>query len=256
MNARALIRGVGVVAGALARHWLLAGTLVPGVRISAYFLQVMRLAGINIILAVSLNLINGFTGQFSIGHAGFMAVGAYASAYVAVTFGRADPGGLSLASRGRRATARLLLAGLAGRRGARGGGRASWWGCRRCGCAATTWPSSRSASGRSSASSSRTSTPSAAPADSPGIPKLANFFWVYLFAASRSSSCPRIVRSSHGRALLADPRGRGRGGGDGGRHDAATRSAPSSSRSAFAGIAGGLFGHYLMYLHTEHLHAS
>src|SRR5258708_955809 len=35
-------------------------------------------AGIAIILAVSLNMVNGFTGQFSIGHAGFMAVGAYA----------------------------------------------------------------------------------------------------------------------------------------------------------------------------------
>lgn len=35
---------------------------------------------INIILAVSLNLINGYTGQFSIGHAGFMAVGAYTGA--------------------------------------------------------------------------------------------------------------------------------------------------------------------------------
>lgn len=34
---------------------------------------------INIILAVSLNLINGFTGQLSLGHAGFMAVGAYTS---------------------------------------------------------------------------------------------------------------------------------------------------------------------------------
>lgn len=34
---------------------------------------------INVILAVSLNLINGFTGQLSLGHAGFMAVGAYAS---------------------------------------------------------------------------------------------------------------------------------------------------------------------------------
>jgi branched-chain amino acid transport system permease protein len=39
---------------------------------------------INIILAVSLNLINGFTGQFSIGHAGFMAVGAYLSAVLTV----------------------------------------------------------------------------------------------------------------------------------------------------------------------------
>jgi len=39
---------------------------------------------INSILAVSLNLINGFTGQFSIGHAGFMAVGAYLSAVFTV----------------------------------------------------------------------------------------------------------------------------------------------------------------------------
>jgi branched-chain amino acid transport system permease protein len=46
------------------------------------------LAGINIILAVSLNLITGFTGQFSIGHAGFMAVGAYSSAYLTVYYGQ------------------------------------------------------------------------------------------------------------------------------------------------------------------------
>jgi branched-chain amino acid transport system permease protein len=44
------------------------------------------LAGINVILAVSLNLITGFTGQFSIGHAGFMAVGAYTSAYLTVFY--------------------------------------------------------------------------------------------------------------------------------------------------------------------------
>ena len=31
--------------------------------------------GINIILAVSLNLVNGYMGEFSLGHAGFMAVG-------------------------------------------------------------------------------------------------------------------------------------------------------------------------------------
>ncbi|MGI5879971.1 MAG: branched-chain amino acid ABC transporter permease [Syntrophomonadaceae bacterium] len=37
---------------------------------------------INVILAVSLSLINGFTGQLSLGHAGFMAVGAYASVIV------------------------------------------------------------------------------------------------------------------------------------------------------------------------------
>lgn len=42
---------------------------------------------INVILSVSLNLINGYTGQFSIGHAGFMAVGAYASAIMTVKLG-------------------------------------------------------------------------------------------------------------------------------------------------------------------------
>jgi len=42
--------------------------------------RIVMLVGIAIILAVSLNLVNGATGQFSIGHAGFMAVGAYVGA--------------------------------------------------------------------------------------------------------------------------------------------------------------------------------
>ena len=37
---------------------------------------------INIILAVSLNLVTGFTGQFSLGHAGFMSIGAYVCAII------------------------------------------------------------------------------------------------------------------------------------------------------------------------------
>ena len=60
----------------------------PGQRmISPYVARIIMLAGINVTLAVSLNLINGFTGQFSIGHAGFMAVGAYSSAYFSVNYG-------------------------------------------------------------------------------------------------------------------------------------------------------------------------
>lgn len=39
---------------------------------------------INMILGLSLNLVNGFTGQFSLGHAGFMAIGAYVSAYLSL----------------------------------------------------------------------------------------------------------------------------------------------------------------------------
>ena len=41
-------------------------------------------AGVNVILAVSLNVVNGFTGQFSLGHAGFMAVGAYTAAKITI----------------------------------------------------------------------------------------------------------------------------------------------------------------------------
>jgi branched-chain amino acid transport system permease protein len=52
-----------------------------------YFLDIAVSCGINITLAVSLNLINGYTGQFSLGHAGFMAVGAYAAAMLTTSFG-------------------------------------------------------------------------------------------------------------------------------------------------------------------------
>src|ERR1041384_1644752 len=58
-----------------------------GRMISPYFSRILMLSGIAITLAVSLNLINGFTGQFSIGHAGFMAVGAYSSAYFSINYG-------------------------------------------------------------------------------------------------------------------------------------------------------------------------
>ena len=55
-----------------------------GFGFGAYPTDVLMTLTINIILAVSLNLITGFTGQFSIGHAGFMAIGAYSSAYLVV----------------------------------------------------------------------------------------------------------------------------------------------------------------------------
>ena len=48
--------------------------------IDPYVTQVILFASINVILAVSLNLVMGETGQFSLCHAAFMAVGAYASA--------------------------------------------------------------------------------------------------------------------------------------------------------------------------------
>ncbi len=55
--------------------------------INSYVVDVAIGVGINVILAVSLNLVNGYTGQFSLGHAGFMAVGAYLSASITLFLG-------------------------------------------------------------------------------------------------------------------------------------------------------------------------
>lgn len=51
-----------------------------------YYLQILLIVGIFITLTLSLNLINGFCGQFSLGHAGFWGAGAYASAVYSVFF--------------------------------------------------------------------------------------------------------------------------------------------------------------------------
>src|SRR5215203_3906801 len=57
-------------------------------QINPYYARIINLIGINITLAVSLNLINGLAGQFSIGHAGFMAVGGYTATYLTVYYGQ------------------------------------------------------------------------------------------------------------------------------------------------------------------------
>jgi branched-chain amino acid transport system permease protein len=56
-------------------------------KINPYHLDIIIGIGINITLAVSLNLINGYTGQFSLGHAGFMAVGGYSAALITTKLG-------------------------------------------------------------------------------------------------------------------------------------------------------------------------
>ena len=61
---------------------------------NSYYLGLAIDVGINIILAVSLNLINGHTGQFSLGHAGFMAVGGYTAAKFTLVFESMVPDGL------------------------------------------------------------------------------------------------------------------------------------------------------------------
>ena len=72
---------IALVAGLAASAALYA--MAP--QLDDYAVNILVLAGINIILAVSLNLVNGHTGQFSLGHAGFMAAGAYTSSIITLS---------------------------------------------------------------------------------------------------------------------------------------------------------------------------
>lgn len=64
----------------------MAGLLyMMGNTMDSYKIRVLNLCGIYIVLSLGLNLINGFTGLFSLGHAGFMAVGAYVSAILTMS---------------------------------------------------------------------------------------------------------------------------------------------------------------------------
>src|SRR5207247_1980463 len=69
---------------------------------SPYFLHVVIMAGIFGVLALSLNLLLGYTGQLSLGHAAFFGIGAYASALLTLrlewSFWLALPGAVALAA--------------------------------------------------------------------------------------------------------------------------------------------------------------
>lgn len=65
----------------LALLTLTALGLIFDFALDAYIQLILLYALVNCLLAMSLNLINGYTGQFSLGHAGFMAIGAYFTAY-------------------------------------------------------------------------------------------------------------------------------------------------------------------------------
>jgi branched-chain amino acid transport system permease protein len=245
---KSLVKSVLLVGALLLLNALFTGGLVPNFSISPYFLYVLNFAGINIILAVSLNLINGFTGQFSIGHAGFMAIGAYVSSYLSINFGDRIRGLISFAPDAVQNSV-LLLAVLAV--GALCAGAAGFL---------VGVPSLRlrgdylaivtlgfgeiirvfivniDAVGGARGLG--------------GMPKIANFFWIYLFAAGTVAVVSRIVGSSFGRTLIAI------------REDeiAAEAMGVNTTRakvlsfvvsSAMAGVAGGLFAHYLIYLHPN-----
>jgi branched-chain amino acid transport system permease protein len=206
---------------------------------NAYIQTLIVYSCINIILAVSLNLVNGFTGQFSIGHAGFMAVGAYLSAFLTMTFPNwAGPfiglnfflntiaGGLvaavagyavglpslrlkgdylAIVTLGFGEIIRVVLLNIEAVGGARG---------------------------------------------MYGIPKTANFFWAFTWVFITILTVKRLISSTHGRAFLSV------------REDeiAAESVGINTTRykvqafvisAFFAGVAGAIFAHYLSYLNPS-----
>ncbi|MCE3246853.1 MAG: livM [Geminicoccaceae bacterium] len=98
--------------GAIAGRWwligitaaLVAAWLLPGL-IGRYYTQMLALAGIYAIVAQGLNLLAGYAGQTSLGHAGFYAIGAYCGALLATKLGFGFWSALPFS---------MLLAGVAG----------------------------------------------------------------------------------------------------------------------------------------------
>ena len=227
---------------------LVSGTLFAAVGIPPYPLRILTLAGINVMLAVSLNLISGFTGQFSLGHAGFMAIGAYGAGWLAVTCGPAIQEVLAFLPQAAQEGA-VVIAGLAfgGLLAAIGGFIVGVPSLRLRGdyLAIVTLGFGEIIRvlilNIDAIGGARGYT---------GIPNLAAFGWVSFMAILTVIVVHRLIRSSFGRTLIAV------------REDeiAAEAMGVDTTRvkvlafvvsSTFAGMAGGLFAFYNMYLHTN-----
>jgi branched-chain amino acid transport system permease protein len=209
-------------------------------RIDPYYLDVVTVVGINIILAVSLNLINGYTGQFSLGHAGFMAVGAYTSAAITMFAG---PQILEkLGSQNALATGALFFVALIA-----GGLVAALTGV------AVGVPSLRLKGdylaivtlgfGEIIRVIFRNIDKLGGALGLTGIPAYTSFFWVFSFAALTIYVVASMVNSTYGRGFIAV-------------HDdevAAEAMGLNSTKykiiafvvgAFFAGVAGGIYGHF------------
>ena len=207
--------------------------------IDPYYLDVITGVGINVILAVSLNLVNGYTGQFSLGHAGFMSVGAYLSAAVTLLLGPkllGDSGGSDLAQ-GLVFLGALIAGGLGAALAGLAVGipslrlKGDYLALVTLGFGEiirVVFQNVESLGGALGLN---------------GIPNYTTVFWVYSFAALTVFTVVCLVRSTYGRGFLA------------------TRDDEIASESVglnttrykivafvvgafFAGVAGGLYGHF------------
>lgn len=199
-----------------------------------YYLGVVIDVGIAIILATSLNLINGHTGQFSLGHAGFMAVGGFFSAWISLHVGDAVnsiwyfpaaliAGGLLAAFVG-------LLVGIPSLRL-----RGDYLAIVTLGFGEIIRVVAQNTKAIGAASGLK------------GIPKLTNLGWTFGFAAITVYAISALVNSTYGRGFIAV-------------HDdeiAAESNGVDTTRTKitafvtgafFAGIAGGLYAHHKQFL--------
>jgi branched-chain amino acid transport system permease protein len=226
---------------------MMSSTGFFGVGIDDYQARLLVFIAINIILATSLNLINGFTGQFSIGHAGFMAVGAYSSAYFSVTYGKGIEASLEGLGETLAASVVLLIAIVIGALVASLAGlmvgipslrlKGDYLAIVTLGFAEIIRIVILNIDAVGGATGYQ-------------VPGYANFLWIGIFTVITVVVIHNIVRSDTGRALVSI------------REDelAAEAMGVNTTRykvtsfvigSAFAGVAGVLFAHYNKFLSTN-----
>ena len=211
-------------------------------KISPYYYDIIIGVGINIILAASLNLVNGYTGQFSLGHAGFMAVGAYFSSWLTLSFGYL----LGLGALG--TTAAYVVALISG------GLLAAFAGL------AVGVPSLRLRGDYLAIVTLgfneiikgiiQNAEPLGAQRGLGGMAQHTNFFWTYAFAAVTVYVVLSLVHSTYGSGFLAV------------RDDEIAAEAMGINTTKykvlafvigafFAGVAGGLYAHFKQFVHPE-----
>jgi len=210
--------------------------------LNSYYFDVLIGLGINVILAVSLNLVNGYTGQFSLGHAGFMAVGAYTSAWLTLSYGYAlGAGALST-------TTTFVLALLGGGIGAALAGFAVGVPSLRLRgdyLAIVTLGFNEIIKGVI-----QNAEPLGAQRGLGGMVQHTTFFWTFACAALTIYVVVNLVNSTYGRGFLAV------------RDDEIAAEAMGINTTKykviafvlgafFAGVAGGLYAHFKQFIHPE-----
>ncbi|MFR1113089.1 MAG: branched-chain amino acid ABC transporter permease [Blautia sp.] len=212
--------------------------------INNYLFQVIMLAGINMIVTLSLNLVNGVTGLFSIGHAGFMAIGAYIAAVISTTLLPV----MGIDSKHFLSNFVLLIALIGGGMAAAVGGfliarptlkvRGDYLAIVTLGF------------GEIIRSVIRLVEYVGGPRGMINIPKITNFTWVFVVVLLTVYASRNFITSTYGRSCLAIRENEIAAEAMG--TDARKYKTIAFTFSAFlAGIGGGLFAHLLMYISPD-----